>query len=222
MAVLCQSSWAVPCRARALQMDEEGPCEQCRAVPKLWRWTRRGPVSSAMLCQNSGAMQGEILCVAVLHRGSWTMPCSTKAPEPDKERLNGQCRAKAYRQPWGGTGGTSHFPNQLCCFLRFLRSTFFPRGRCLSVLLCPFQKAPLPIAGSTAHCSWVVHWGGTVAQSFGCLPALKDVSQGSSVPPVPSSTNNSWEGMSCHTRHQEGAERWTWGGKRCVAAPAHR
>lgn len=58
-----------------------------------------------------------------------------------------------------------------------------------------------------------------MARSFGCSPVLKDVAQGSSVPPFPSSTNNY---MGCHSQRREGAERRTRGGKGCVAAPAHR
>lgn len=107
-AVLCWSLQAVLCGAKAPEPGKEGPSRwlccakahgQCCAVPELCRWTRRGPVSSAVLCQNSAAVQGEILCVAVLYRGSRAMPCSTEAPEPDKETLNSQRRAKAHSSP---------------------------------------------------------------------------------------------------------------------------
>lgn len=66
-AVLCQSSWAALCRAGALELGEEGPCEQCFAVPKLRSHARRDsmggcavrrPVGSAVMYRSSRARQG--------------------------------------------------------------------------------------------------------------------------------------------------------------------
>lgn len=166
-AVLCWSLQAVLCSAKAPEPGKEGPSrrlccakahgQRC-AVPELWSWARRGPVSSALLCQSSGATQGEIPWVAVLCRGLWAVPCCTEAPEPDKEGLNGQRRAKAHRQPQGGTWGTSRFPKQLCCSVPlFLRSlTFFSKGE------VPLSSALSLPKSSCSHC-----WGHRTLQ-LGC------------------------------------------------------